>query len=397
MKNLNLRSKVKKEYIEIPADFIDLYMPAASPEALKVYLYLLRAELDPSALMSVTDMAELFDVTPNRILQALSYWETQGLLSLSFDDDDLTEIVLLPMPEDEHAKSAEPVSAVPTAPAAAVPVQAAPAPEASYGVRSIMAVEAEQTQYGQNSQNPYAQTAQTPYARPAQESYDRAAEENPLLDISVLDYDDNFSDLLALAEYYMKKPLTSSQRNTLGTCYLIFDRQSDVVEFLLEYCIDQGHYSFRYIEAVARGWKEEGYSTLAEIRSGISSRSKNVYSIMNAFGLKNRAPAKSEADFIAGWTHDFDLPIILEACNRTMASIHTPSFEYTNSILATWKNANVRTMTDISRLDEQRHIQPRSTEKEQRPAAKKPNAYVNFDQRTTDYDAIIASFTKSKK
>ena len=77
-----------------------------------------------------------------------------------------------------------------------------------------------------------------------------------------------------------------------------------------------------------------------------------------------------------------------------MASIHTPSFEYTNSILATWKNANVRSMTDISRLDE-RHIQPRSTNNEPRPS-KKPGTYANFDQRTTDYDAIIASFTKAK-
>jgi len=368
LKNLNLRSEIKKDYIEVPADFIDIYMPIASPEALKVYLYLLRAALDPSALMSVADMADLFDVTPNKILQALTYWESQGLLALSFEDDDLTDITVLPMPSGEKTAPEEPQAPVRAA-SSVKPVQSV--------VRQPFAV-----------RNTVTRTVSEPVYAPE-------PEENPLLDLSVLDYDEAFGDLLALAEYYLKKPLTSSQRNTLGTCYLIFDRKADVVEFLLEYCIDQGHYSFRYIEAVARGWKDEGYNTLAEIRAGISTRSKSVYSIMNAFGLKNRAPAKTEADFIAGWTRDFDLPIILEACNRTMASIHTPSFEYTNSILVTWKNANVRTMTDITRLDEQRHIQPRSTEKEQRPA-KKTGTYANFDQRTTDYDAIIASFTKAK-
>lgn len=399
MKNLNLRSSINREFIEIPVEFIDQYMPIASTEALKVYLYLMRSVMDPSALLSVYDMADLFDVTPNRILQALSYWETQGLLTLTFNDDDLTDIVLLPMPSNTRTAEQVPQSApVRTAAAEQSYGARANAAEASYSARanavSGTARSTSSTDSGPIMPRSLIAASEEPeYHAPAPAA--APAEENPLLDLSVLDYDEPFSDLLALAEYYMKKPLTSSQRNTLGTCYLIFDRQSDVVEFLLEYCIDQGHYSFRYIEAVARGWKDEGYSNLTEIRAGITSRSKNVYSIMNAFGLKNRAPAKSEADFIAGWTRDFDLPIILEACNRTMASIHTPSFEYTNSILATWKNANVRSMTDISRLDEQRHIQPRSTNNEPRQS-KKPGTYANFDQRTTDYDAIIASFTKAK-
>lgn len=80
MKNLNLRSSINREFIEIPVEFIDQYMPIASTEALKVYLYLMRSVMDPSALLSVYDMADLFDVTPNRILQALSTGRPRAFL-----------------------------------------------------------------------------------------------------------------------------------------------------------------------------------------------------------------------------------------------------------------------------------------------------------------------------
>ena len=43
MKKLNLRTKSHRQYIEIPVDFIDQYMPQASEGAVKIYLYLLRA------------------------------------------------------------------------------------------------------------------------------------------------------------------------------------------------------------------------------------------------------------------------------------------------------------------------------------------------------------------
>ena len=95
MKKLSLRSEAEKLYIEVSADFIDLFMPEASEEELKVYLYLKRALMDPSILLSLHDMADLFDVTPKKILQALLSWEEKGVLSLEYADGEVCGITLL--------------------------------------------------------------------------------------------------------------------------------------------------------------------------------------------------------------------------------------------------------------------------------------------------------------
>lgn len=354
MKKLQLRSKIKNDFLEIPVDFIDIYMPAAPADYVKIYLYLLRASLDPSILLSMNDMADLFDVTPNKITQGLRYWASEGLLSLEFSDNEISDITILPFRSRETAPERAdydifaPVSSEKTV-QETVPVQELPASE-------------------------------SPAAVPAP------------LDLHVLDEDEAFSDLLAVAEFYMKKPLTSTQRESLGFCYLLFDRQNDIIEYLLEYCIERGHFSFRYIEAVAKGWKEDGLETLEAIKDHTSKRNETVYSVMNAFGLGSRMPVKDETDYIENWSKDFDLPIILEACSRTMSSIHTPSFKYADSILSSWKKNGVRNRSDIDALDQQRMSKAAKPSADKSP--KKNNSFHNFEERGIDYNAMVANYYK---
>ena len=353
MKKLTLTNDKKNTNIEIPVDFIDIHMPQASGDALKVYLYLCRAAQDPSIVLSVNDMADLFDVTPKRILQSLSYWQDCGLLALSYEGGELSEIRL--------------VSSVTEAAPAEVYPQ-------TLGVRENIRLV---------SEAPSAVHAGT-----------ETKSEADVLDPSVLNRDAEFSELLGLSEYYLKHPLNASQRNSLGICYLMFGRQSDIVEYLLEYCIEHGHTSFHYIEGVARGWKEDGYGTLADIKAGTALRNKTVYSIMNAFGLGNRAPVREETEYIAKWSGDFDLPVILKACERTMASIHAPSFRYTDSILSSWKESGVRTEQDIDAAD-RRFRSQKASEGPRNVKPAKPNPFRNFDERDTDYDSVINGYLNS--
>ena len=348
MKRLILTREQKNINIEIPVEFIDIQMPQASGDALKVYLYLCRAAQDPSIALSVTDMADLFDVTPKRIMQSLAYWEECGLLALSYSGGELSGIRLI----SDTSSSPDPGEEVPAPESAGEDLL--PAGGASAG---------------------YPDTVS-----------DHKAD---VLDPSVLDRDAEFSELLGLSEYYLKHPLNSSQRRSLGLCYLMFGRRSDVVEYLLEYCIEHGRTSFHYIEGVARGWKEDGYETLADINAGTALRSKNVYSVMNAFGLGNRAPVREEAEYIEKWTAEFDLPVILKACDRTMARIHAPSFRYADTILSSWKESGVRTVQDIDAADLKHQAQkPAETVRSQRPAKQ----IVNFEQRDTDYDRIVSGY-----
>ena len=41
----------------------------------------------------------------------------------------------------------------------------------------------------------------------------------------------------------------------------------------------------------------------------------------------------------------------MEACRRTILTAHSASFQYADSILERWKNNQVRTLDDVTRLD----------------------------------------------
>ena len=361
---LTVRTSAVKSYVEIPVEFFDEYMPSAPDGALKVYLYLLRCSCDPSIRLSLSDIADLFDMTSKSIIRSLTYWEECGLLSFVSDGDELTEITLFPF----HEMTAGEVSL----------------PEDDF----------EEEEDEKPSEEPVRPAPQNIHALPVRQDPEAASALEAL--IPDLDRDETFLELLDLAQYYLKRPLTSVFRDTLGYCYLLFDRQADVITYLLEYCIEQGHSSVHYIRSVAEGWKGEGLDTLSAIRSARMSRSKTVTDIQKAFGIRDRALGKVEMDYIAGWSRDFELPIILEACNRTMEKAHAPSFSYANKILSDWKDAGVRSMDDIAKLDAS-HAEKGKKAAARNTSAEKPrrNSFRNFEERSDDYSDLIKNYYES--
>lgn len=347
MKKLNLSSRLENSCIELPVAFVDTFLPEAPDTALKVYLYLLRAAKDDRIVLSVEDIADLFDVTPNSVLRSLKYWASFGLLRLSFSDGELTGIELCPFPEDLSGDNAPET--------AEEPVIRTPVPE---NVQPIF-----------------------------QPKDDRA-----VFDPMSLSDDPAFTELLSLAEYYLGKPLNTRQHDSLAFCYTLFDGQTEIIEYLLEYCIETGHTSFYYIESVAKGWKDDGLTTLAEIKESTASRNKTVMSVMKALGLQRRSPVKNETDMILSWAKDFDLTLILEACDRTMSNIHEPNFAYVNSILQSWKTGGVKTLSDVGSFEENRKKAAPAAAPKVRPAA---NSFRNFHERGTDYNSLIADYYES--
>ena len=115
--------------------------------------------------------------------------------------------------------------------------------------------------------------------------------------------------------------------------------------------------------------------------------------MLNAFGIKGRAPAASEITYIKKWNEEygFSLDIILEACNRTMNAIHQPNFEYTDSILKNWLSKNVKSLQDIIALDadyqKERERKKRQTVKPKTPAPS-ANKFNNFESRTYNMDDL---------
>ena len=108
--------------------------------------------------------------------------------------------------------------------------------------------------------------------------------------------------------------------------------------------------------------------------------------VLNAFGIKGRGPARTEKEYIDRWTDTFHftLDIIEEACNRTIAKTHSPSFAYADKILEDWSKKKVRHLNDIKPLD----TEHAKTKVKKQPKTIASNRFNNFDQRDYDFDRL---------
>ena len=76
---------------------------------------------------------------------------------------------------------------------------------------------------------------------------------------------------------------------------------AELIEYLIEYCVENGHKSMHYIQSVALSWHKQNIKTVSEAKNNSLLYSKNFYSVLNAFGIKGRSPAASEITYIKKW------------------------------------------------------------------------------------------------
>ena len=84
MSILRLENKGEPDILPVPGVFIDYYLPAASGQDIKIFLYLLR-QASRSASLSTGKMAVDLDVAEVDVLHSLENWEEAGLLRLKWD------------------------------------------------------------------------------------------------------------------------------------------------------------------------------------------------------------------------------------------------------------------------------------------------------------------------
>ena len=354
MKELKLTKYVQTNATVLDNEFIDHYMVRANGEYVKVYLLLLRHMNQSSGYLSVSELADLLECTEKDILRALRYWKSEGLLDY-LDDT----------PDDPSPKST------------------APSPAASSGLHDV------QSSYmtssiPADSVSDSAALAPTTNIQQYRNRKERA----------------EFKELLFVAEQYLGKTLSATDIDQITYFYDTLNMSAELIEYLIEYCVENGHKSMHYINKVALSWHEENITTVNLAKTSSFLYNKNCYCVLNAYGIKGRGPAASEIAYIRKWSEEygFALEVILEACDRTMNSIHQPSFDYTDSILKRWKDKNVRQLKDIDAVDadyrkEKERAKELAKERKRQQQAQKPvssqnNKFNNFDGRSYDMNDL---------
>lgn len=328
--------------------FIDHYLADANDAQIKVYLYLLRM-MSANKATSVSDLADKFNHTEKDVCRALRYWEQKGLLSLDYDSNgNLKGIRMLSPHSTAVSDSFTPFVTL-------MPV----------GIKSSSTPEVTSKDESSSS-----------------ESSSSYIKKNYSLDeLKSFKNRDDTSQILFIAEQYLKKTLSA---NDIRSILFITDTlhfSQDLIDYLLQYCVQRGKKDFRYIEKVAISWAEEHITTPKEAQEYAGRYEKNVYTIMNALG-KTAAPTPREIDYIHRWNNDFSQDMILEACERTVLATDKHRFEYADKILDNWKNAGVRHKEDLAAADSNYRKMKSSPKKSQ------TNMFHQFTQNDYDFDAL---------
>lgn len=378
MKTLKLKNRFQTNVTLITNDFIDHYMTHANGEFVKVYLFLLRHLNDPYSAITISTIADSLNNTESDILRAFRYWETEGLLVVERDSDD--RIIGLELAKGSVANDTADFDM----PASAAENSTSPAAfESELPTPAVTPL-----------------TAEDSWNSPVQEKVSRRTVKQPVVSKAIpLDSfkaQKELKSLLFIAEQYLGKTLSHNDVEAITYFYDTLGMSARLIEYLIESCVESGHKSMHYIQKVAISWVDDGITTVEAARHRSANYTKNCYTVLNAFGIKNRGAADSELAYIRKWTDDmgFTLDIVQEACRRTISATHQPSFEYADTILEKWYNSQVHHLKDIVALDTafQKEKNSRKISSKPKTTAKNMN---NFERRSYDMDSLEEQLLKS--
>ena len=411
MTAINISSDIATSFTTVSDIFIDQYMPKANGEFVKVYLYLLRATGSGAGIATISEIADHFSNTEADIIRALNYWASEGILQLqSGADGQIMGINLCSL-------------SVSGMQAAQSNIQSAVANNvAQNNLQNSVVNNATQNILQNDVVNNAAQNISTADIRMQDsvveklknQATDKPApsqKEYTLDEIKEFRKNPDISELFFIIETYLKHTLSSTDTNMVLYWLDELHFSTDLVEYLVEYCITKGHSSLRYMNKVALGWADAGIKTVDPAKDDAAAHSQIYYSVMKALGITGRNLVDSEVSLINKWVgeYGFDIELVKAACSKTISAIQKPSFEYTDSILANWRKKDVHTLKDVEVLDanfakankatatgsSQGTNAANGSSKPKSNNSSSKNKFNNFNQRNNDYDKLEKLFLNS--
>lgn len=349
--------------------FIDEHMKEANDAQIKVYLYLLRCA-GTGLSTAVSAIADHFNYTEKDILRALQYWDKKHVISLLYDDTGKLAGIRL---ENLDSRPADIVS-LPTSMIPA-PVPASPMPILTAPAAAVSSPQTVTALSGADGTLPSSDIS----------TYDKSV--ITLDQVRAFRQQEKTAELVFITEQYLGKPLSTENIRSIIFMSDVLKFSTDLIDHLIQYCVDRGKKDFRYIEKVAISWAQAGVTTPEEAASYAVKYDKNIYTVMNALG-RTGAPTKKEASYIQKWFQEYGFTpdIVLEACERCAVATDKHRFEYADGILQNWRENHVHTIQDVRSADAA--FQKKKTARAARTAPT-ANPFHQFHQNQYDYDELL--------
>lgn len=359
MSNIELKPLNLHQHTMVNNLFIDHYMSKANGDYVKVYLYLLRMITSGDRDFTLKKVAQQLNLIRTDVFRALRYWSDQHLIEVTYDDEDdesIQSIGFLSLESPQQVLS--------------------PAPKEAKKKVTPKKASLEETE---------------PTPKPKERKKQARLEHRPqysMEEMTMFKAQDEFKELLYISEKYMQKPLTQADVNALLSFIDWLGLPMDVVEYLIEYCVANGHRNMKYIEKVAMDWSDQNITSPEAAKAYTKNYNKNYYRIFRALGLQDRQPTPNQMKFMDRWTGDYNFAIeVIElACEKTITAINKPELAYVDTILTRWHNKGVKSIEAVAELDKTFKAS-KTTKKASTPNNTK-NRFHNHEQRDYDYDAI---------
>lgn len=325
-------------------DFIDNYMKDANDVQIKLYLYLLRNE-GASNDTTVSELADYFNYTEKDVERALRYWEKKGVLTVG---------TATAMGGDDRHPAEERTKC-----------------DDLYKV---------------------------PFTTP-----------NYTIEmLKVFKKSPDTSWLITALQQYTGRPVGTDQMSGLLYMYDALKMEPALIDYLMQYCIEQGEDNINYMKDTARFWAERGIHTADDAKSFLNRDKRNpveepsaefdakVANIMYLLGRSGK-PAPMELLLINRWicTYGFDMEMIEEACNRAVAAVDTNRPAYAEGILSSWNEKGIRNMDQVRTADENfrnarfnRNFTSRPASSCLSSAPAGSGTFCNIEQQDYDFDRL---------
>lgn len=411
MTAINISSDIATSFTTVSDIFIDQYMPKANGEFVKVYLYLLRATGSGAGIATISEIADHFSNTEADIIRALNYWASEGILQVQTGaDGQIMGINLCSLSVSGMQAAQSNIQSTVADNAAQNNLQNSVVNNAAQNILQNSVV----NNAAQNISTANIRMQDSVVEKLKSQTPDKAAssqKEYTLDEIKEFRKNPDISELFFIIETYLKHTLSSSDTNMVLYWLDELHFSTDLVEYLVEYCITKGHSSLRYMNKVALGWADAGIKTVDQAKDDAAAHSQIYYSVMKALGITGRNLVDSEVSLINKWVgeYGFDIELVKAACSKTISAIQKPSFEYTDSILANWRKKDVHTLKDVEVLDanfakankasatgsSQGTNAANGSSKPKSNNSSSKNKFNNFNQRNNDYDKLEKLFLNS--
>lgn len=275
-----VKEKSKDFYLldsKIENIFINEYMPAASGDYVKVFIYgCMYAE--HGLPMDNLTMAKQLGLSEKDVQDAWSYWEKMGAIKRRYDE----------LHEDM-----------------------------GYYVEFINLKE---LLYGK--------------------SMTAAKHEPDPIDFSNTLGNTSVKEMCAEMERILGRTMSSTEVTQALSWLQDFGASKEIILYAVQYCKDKDKTSFKYIGKVISEWVKAGLNTVEQVNDHLQELDEKYYRyrrVLKALGFTRNA-TETEKEMMDAWFDDmgYSMDRVLEACTKT-AGISSPNFNYVNKVLENWK------------------------------------------------------------